>query len=69
MKILINYILDVARSFLDDIEIKSSQTKYDNKKVASSIRRYILEHIKFLDAVLVDLERASVMISILKSHF
>jgi hypothetical protein len=69
MKILIDYILDVARSFLDDIEIKNSKTKYDNEEVASSIRRYILEHIKSLNAVLVDLERASITISILKSHF
>jgi hypothetical protein len=69
MKILIDHILDVARSFLDDIEIKSSKTKYDNEEVASSIRRYILEHIKSLNAVLVDLERASITISILKSHF
>jgi hypothetical protein len=69
MKILINHIFDVARSFLDDIEIKNSKIKYDNKEVALSIRRYILEHIKSLDAVLVDLEKASVTISILKSHF
>jgi hypothetical protein len=69
IKILIDHILDVARSFLDDIEIKNSKTKYDNEKIASSIRRYILEHIKSLDAVLVDLERASITISILKSHF
>jgi hypothetical protein len=69
MKILIDHILDVARSFLDDIEVKSSKTKYDNEEVASDIRRYILEHIKSLDAVLVDLERASITISILKSHF
>jgi hypothetical protein len=69
MKILIDYISDVARSFLDDIEIKNSKTKYDNEEVASSIRRYILEHIKFLDAVLVDLERASITISTLKSYF
>jgi hypothetical protein len=69
MKILIDHILDVARSFLNDIEIKSLKTKYDNEEVAFDIRRYILEHIKFLIAVLVDLERASITISILKSHF
>jgi hypothetical protein len=69
MKILIDYILEVARSFLDDIEIKNSKTKYNNEEVASSIRRYILEHIKSLNAVLVDLEKASITISIFKSHF
>jgi hypothetical protein len=69
MKILIDHISDVARSFLDDIEIKSSKTKYDNEEVASSIRRYILEYIRSLDAVLIDLERASITISTLKSHF
>jgi hypothetical protein len=69
MKILIDYIFNVARSFLNDIRIKSSKTKYDNEKVASSIRRYNLEHIKSLDVILVDLEKASITISILKSHF
>jgi hypothetical protein len=69
MKILIDHIFDVARSFLNDIEIKNSKTKYDNKEVTSSIRRYILEHIKSLNAVLVDLEKTSITISILKSHF
>jgi hypothetical protein len=69
MKILIDYILDVARSFLNDIKIKTSKTKYDNEEIASSIRRYILKHIKFLDAVLVDLKKASITISTLKSHF
>jgi hypothetical protein len=69
MKILIDHILDVARSFLDDIEIKSLKTKYDNEEVAFDIRRYILEHIKSLNAVLVDLEKASITISTFKSHF
>jgi hypothetical protein len=69
MKILIDHILNVARSFLDDIEIKNSKTKYDNEEVTSDIRRYILEHIKSLDAVLVDLKKASITISTLKSHF
>jgi hypothetical protein len=69
MKILIDYISDVARSFLNDIEVKSLKTKYDNEKIASSIRRYILEHIKSLNVVLVNLERASITILSLKLHF
>jgi hypothetical protein len=69
MKILIDHISDVVRFFLNDIEIKNSKTKYDNEKVALSIRRYILEHIKSLNAVLINLEKASVTISILKSYF
>jgi hypothetical protein len=69
MKILIDYIFDVARSFLNDIEIKNSKIKYDNEEIAFDIRRYILEHIKSLNAVLVDLKRANITISILKSHF
>jgi hypothetical protein len=69
IKILIDYILDVARFFLDNIEIKNSKTKYDNKKIAFNIRRYIFKHIKSLDVVLVDLKKTSVTISTLKSHF
>jgi hypothetical protein len=69
MKILIDHILDVVRFFLDNIEIKSSKTKYDNEEVALSIRRYILKHIKSLNAVLVNLEKANITILILKSHF
>jgi hypothetical protein len=69
MKILINHIFNIARFFLDDIKIKNSKIKYDNKEVVSSIRRYILEYIKSLDAMLVDREKASVTISIFKSYF
>jgi hypothetical protein len=69
MKILIDHILDVARSFLDDIEIKNSKIKYNNKEVTFDIRCYIFEQIKSLDAVLVNLKKTSITISILKSHF
>jgi hypothetical protein len=57
MKILINYIFNVAGFFLNDIEIKNSKIKYDNEEITSSIRRYILAHIKSLNAVLVDLKK------------
>ena len=69
MKILKNHISDVARSFLNDINVKDSKTKYDDEKVASSICRYILEHIKSLNVVLTDLKRASVIIFEVKSNF
>lgn len=45
------------------------KTRYNNEKVASRNRCYILEHIQNLDKVLADLERVEVIITGGKSHF
>lgn len=68
-KILQDHIPDKARPFMDDIGVKGPRTKYDEEEAAPGIRRYVLEHIQWLDAVLADLERAGCTISGVKSQF
>jgi hypothetical protein len=43
---------------MDDINIKEPKTTYNNEKVIPEIRKYILEHIIWIDRVLANLERA-----------
>ena len=42
---------------------------YNGEESLPSVRRYILEHIIWLDRVLTDLKQARYMISGTKSHF
>ena len=68
IKILKN-LFDICRSFLDDIEIKRSKTNYDNIKIVSDIRQFVLKHIKNLDSVLLNFELVDCIISDEKSQF
>ena len=68
-KILERHIPHHALPFLDDITVKGPQTVYDGEESLPGVRRYILEHIVWLDGVLADLERAGCTISGAKSHF
>ena len=68
-RILRDHIPDKARPFLDDIGVKGPKTTYNNEEVLPGIRRYMAEHIKSLDGVLADIERAGCTISGPKSHF
>jgi hypothetical protein len=54
---------------MDDIGVKGPKTTYNNEEVVFGIRRYILEHIIWMDGVLADLERAGCTISGAKSQF
>jgi hypothetical protein len=54
---------------MDDINIKGPKTTYNNEEVIFGIRRYILEHIIWMDRVLADLERAGCTILKAKSQF
>jgi hypothetical protein len=55
--------------FIDNINIKDPKTTYNNEKVIFKIRRYILEHIIWIDGILINLERAKCTISGAKSQF
>ena len=68
-KILVPYLRDQAKPFLDDIRVKRPKTTYHNEELAPGIRQYVVEHIKNLDKVLADLERARVTIAGAKSQF
>src|SRR6266536_1275613 len=41
--------------FINDIEVKGPKTIYNNEETASDIRKYVLEHIQWLDRILADL--------------
>ncbi len=68
IKILKN-LLEICRSFLDDIEVKKSKTIYDNAKIASEVHQFVLNHIKNLDFVLLNFELIDCIISDEKSQF
>ena len=55
--------------FVDDIDVGGSRSNYGNKEALPGVRLYILKHIQWLDAVLVDLEKAGCTISGEKSQF
>jgi len=66
IKILKN-LLEICRSFLDDIEVKKSKTIYDNAKIASKVHQFVLKHIKNLDFILLNFELINCIISDKKS--
>jgi len=68
-KILKKYIPHVYLLFINDISIKGSKTIYNNEKVVSEIRKYILKHIIWMDRMLTNLERAGYTISKAKLQF
>ena len=68
IKILKN-LLEICKSFLDDIEVKRSKTIYDNAKIASEMHQFMLKHIKNLDFVLLNFEFINCIISDEKSQF
>lgn len=68
-KILSDHLHNWAEFFLDNIDIKRPKTTYNNQKLVSKIWRYMIKHIQNLDAVLANLERASITIARVKSQF
>ena len=68
-KILADHLRDQAELFLDDVGIKGPKTTYNNEEFTPEIRRYVVEHIQNLNAVLADLERAGITIARAKSQF
>ncbi len=69
LKVLSDHLHDRDESFLDDVGIKRPKTMYNNQELAPGIRRYLVEHIQSLDAVLADLERTGITIAGAKSQF
>ena len=42
--------------YLNDVEVKDSKTKYNNKEVSSEIKKYILKYLQNLNWVLVSIK-------------
>ncbi len=68
IKILKN-LIEICRSFLDDMKVKKSKTIYDKAKIASEVRQFMLKHIKNLDFVLLNFELINCIISDEKLQF
>lgn len=69
IKILQNHISNRVKFFLNDIEMKKSKTDYDDTKVTLDIRKYVFEHIMWLDEVFANIKRADYTIFDKKSQF
>lgn len=63
------YLPNQAKLFLDIMAVKKLKTIYNNKKIASDIRQYILKYIQNLNKILANLEQASIIITKAKSQF
>ena len=61
--VLLHQIPHAARLFVDDVAIKGPRTDYDQEEAFPGVRRYVLEHLINLDAVLLDIERAGATIA------
>jgi hypothetical protein len=69
IKILQKHIPHICLPFMDDIGVKGPRIIYNNEEAAPGTRRYMLEHIIWLDGVLADLKRAGCTILGPKSQF
>jgi hypothetical protein len=69
IKILQKHIPHICLLFMDDIGVKGPRTIYNDEEAIPGIRRYMLEHIMWLNNVFADLERAGCTISGPKSQF
>jgi hypothetical protein len=45
-KIIVDHIFHHALSFVNDIEVKSLKTTYNNEFIFSEVRRYVMKHIQ-----------------------
>ncbi len=62
-RILNDFILKVARQFVDDLRMKGFKTWYNNEKVLPGIRRAIMKQVQNLNKMLVVIERAENIVS------
>lgn len=58
-----------AMPFLDDIGVKGPRTSYNGEEAFPGVRRFVLEHLQWMDGVLADVERAGLTIAGEKSEF
>ena len=70
IRILMNYILRIARFFLDDVNVKRFQNIFENhEKILFEIRKKIFEHIQWLNEILINFEKIDCIIFDEKSQF
>lgn len=68
-RIFYNLIPHVCRVYVDDISVKGSRHDYNGQLVGEGLRRYVVEHIQNIDAVLFNTELAGATIAAVKSKW
>ena len=67
--VLADHFPSRVRPFLDDIGVKGPRSEYNGEEVAPGVRRFVLEHLQWMDSMLADVERAGLTIHGEKSEF
>jgi hypothetical protein len=68
-KIIVDHVFHHAFSFVNDIEVRKSKITYNNEFIFSEIRRYVINHIQWLNDVLTNIEKINCIIFEKKSQF
>ncbi len=68
-KNIVDHVFHHTFLFVNDIEVKSYKTTYNNEFILSEIRRYVMKHIQWLNNVLIDIEKTNCIIFEEKSQF
>ena len=58
-----------ARVYINNILIRESKTRYENKKTLSEVKYFIFEHLKTLDQILISIELFNIKVFKKKSQF
>jgi hypothetical protein len=68
-RVVERHIPDRAGVFIDDLGVKGPKIDYRGEEALPGVRRYILEHLIWLDSVLADVERSGITVAGGKSQF
>ena len=70
IRILMNHVSHAIMFFLNDMKVKKSKNNFENwKKIIPDIRKKILQHIQWINEILIDIERSNCIIFDSKSQF
>ena len=68
-QILVKHISHDAVIYLNDMRVKDLKIKYNNKKMSSEVKKYILKHLQCLNWVLTSIELFDAKLNEEKSQF
>src|SRR5699024_729676 len=68
-KILQNIISKLERVFIDNVDIKDSRDNYNNKKIMSNVRQFVLKYLQNLNKMLYLIELVDDIVSAEKFYF
>ena len=67
--ILVKHIFHDTVIYLNDVRVKNLKIKYNDEKMSSKIRKYILKHLQHLNQVLMSIELSDTKLNKEKSQF